>query len=448
MSALRWSTLDDVGGDPIDTSSLIYLGDANPWWALQDNGFYNQVIRFPTLQAHARQPAPWCMNGIYLGVDNPAGESINFTSGTAPTSTQYSGLPLTYERGDVVWQSLPLAGGALGQVCIYSGTQSFRFGIQTASLVNFGDTTVTLNKVGVLATGLYITIGDGVDVYKILKVTDPPPPDNPTIDITPGALIGIPVGAAITPTIPTAAPVNVGDTQVQLENVEGLVPGQYIKIGDAPDTYKIVKVTLATMDIAPGALIGVAVGAAIAIAGGAPVGMQTSKTVNKGDTTVMLDKADGLMPGQNVTIGGDGAHVYTIVTVTLPTIDIASITGAPGAHAVVPVGKAIAFSPAAFSTFGEVENVGNSVTYGADAPLLLNDRYVTVIATATMTLPAKPGDGETHSIKSQAGVTTKVVTEGGALKIDGGPTATVLPGQNGTFRYSAAIGATGEWERR
>ena len=30
---------------------------------------------------------------------------------------------------------------------------------------------------------------------------------------------------------------------------------------------------------------------------------QTSKTVNKGETTVTLNKVDGLVPGQNVTIG-------------------------------------------------------------------------------------------------------------------------------------------------
>ena len=116
---------------------------------------------------------------------------------------------------------------------------------------------------------------------------------------------------------------------------------------------------------------------AIAIAGGTPVDAQTSKTVNKGDTTVTLNKVDGLMPGQDVTIG-EGADVYRIVKVTLPEIDIT-----PGwKHDVVDVGKAIAFSPARFSTFGEVVNIGNSTSYAVDTLLKLEDRYVTVTATA------------------------------------------------------------------
>ena len=196
-----------------------------------------------------------------------------------------------------------------------------------------------------------------------------------------------------------------------LNNVEGLVPGQYITIGDGADTYKIVKVTLATIDITPGALIGVSVGAAIAIAGDTSIGAETSKTVNEGDKTVTLNKVNGLVPGQDVTIGG-GTAVYTIVKVALPTIDIASINSLPGAHAVVPVGKAIAFSPATFSMFGDVVNIGNSTAYAVGKLLTLADRYVTVTATESiMTLPKSPVDGQTHDIKSGTGVTTTVETE-------------------------------------
>jgi hypothetical protein len=43
--------------------------------------------------------------------------------------------------------------------------------------------------------------------------------------------------------------------------------------------------------------------------------------VHFGDTTVTVNRVDGLKPGQHVTIGG-GADVYTIVKVTLPAIDI------------------------------------------------------------------------------------------------------------------------------
>ena len=59
-------------------------------------------------------------------------------------------------------------------------------------------------------------------------------------------------------------------------------------------------------------------------------------------------------------------------------------------------------------------NIGKSTSYDASTSLTLGDRYVTVTKTGmTMTLPASPVDGQTHSIKSQAGVTTTVKTAGG-----------------------------------
>ena len=70
-----------------------------------------------------------------------------------------------------------------------------------------------------------------------------------------------------------------------------------------------------------------------------------------------------------------------------------------------------------------------------------------------MTLPKSPVDGQTHEIKSRTGVTTTVKTEDPEppeppvlkLKIDGQESVTLAPGDNRTFRYSAAIG---EWEIR
>ncbi len=453
MIAFEWATLGSAGPD--DFTWLRYLDEpynrptdrGHGWWALEhNNSFYRHMIRFPTMRAFARLPAPWFVNGIYLGRDDIGPPKVSFTAAPTLPNTQDNLDPLTYEKGDVVWNSEPSSGGPIGQVCIVSGTQSLSLGYQTVGPVNFGDTTVTINKVNGLMPGQYITIGDEADVYKIVKVTEPPLSANPTIDITPGALVGVPVGAAIIFTIPTIAPVNVGDTQVRLDNVEGLVLGQYIKIGDGPDTYKIVKVTLGTIDITPGALpvSGIGPGAAIEIAA-LPTGVQTAKPVSKGDTTVMLTGADSLMPGQNVTIGG-GADVYTIVTVTLPTIDIEAINPPPGALAPVSIGKAIAFSPATFSTFGEVVNIGKSMSYAVNKQLELTDRYVTVTATGTiMTLPKSPVDGQTHSIKSLVGVTTTVDTVGGVLNIDGQNSVTLASGDNGTFRYSAV---TGEWEIR
>jgi len=88
-------------------------------------------------------------------------------------------------------------------------------------------------------------------------------------------------------------------------------------------------------------------------------------------------------------------------------------------------------------------------------PLKLMDRYVTMTAiggpiTLTMTLPKSPVDGQTHDIKCGTDVTTAVETEDPGppapkLKIDGQNSVTLAPGENGTFRYSAAAG---EWEIR
>ncbi len=89
---------------------------------------------------------------------------------------------------------------------------------------------------------------------------------------------------------------------------------------------------------------------------------------------------------------------------------------------------------------------GPSTTYSANQALALADRFVSVTVTGTtMTLPASPFDGQCHAIKSTALVTTTVDTSGGTLNIDGVTTATVLPGINTTFRYSAVAG---EWEAR
>jgi hypothetical protein len=331
--------------------SWLTYSPSTDWWEWWNQGVYRVVFRLPTVANAVRSPAPWFPNGIFLGRDDIP-PMIRFTAAPTtdePPKLQFSGQPQTYERGDVLWNSKTSAGGPMGQVCIDSGTQSLPLGIHTANAVNVTDTTVKLDRVDAFTPGQYITIGAGAHAYMIMEVK----PIDSTIDITPGAFISVGVGAAIAFTVPTAAPVNVGDIQVRLDNVEGLVPGQYIEIGDGTEAYKIGKITLATMHITPGAVTGVAIGAAIAIAGGTPIGVQTSKTVNKGDTAVSLNKVNGLMAGQNVTIGGE-EHVYTVVNITLPTIDIVPINDPPGAHAFVPVGKAISFSPARFATFGSV----------------------------------------------------------------------------------------------
>lgn len=313
MVALNWATLDATG-NPDDSTWLHYIDGNGPgvvsrrrhWWELTNNDFnYRHMMRFPTTLTNARQPAPWFPNGIFLGRDDDGladdPPKVIFTAAPEPPKAQYNGSnsPITYERGDVVWNSEPLAGGPIGQACITSGTLTLTpfVGVETAEPVNLGDTTVKLNKVDGLESGQYITIDGGTDIYTIVKVT--------LLD--------------------------------------------------------------STIDIAPAALVG------------------------------------------------------------------------------APVGAAIAFSPATFSTFGEVVNIGNSTSYAGNVLLALADRYVTVTMTGmTMTLPPSPEDGQTHSIKSRTGVITMVDTADGVL-MDGALSATVGPLENRNFRYSAAIN---EWEIR
>lgn len=154
---------------------------------------------------------------------------------------------------------------------------------------------------------------------------------------------------------------------------------------------------------------------------------------------------DNLVQWTYITIAADNRLFQIVndpshsVPANMLVLDSAATLGAGGA---------IAFHPAAFSTFGLVD--GPSKVYAVDTLLTLADRYVTVTATGmTMTLPAKAlvpnvEDGQTHSIKSQKGVTTKVNSADG-IAIDGSLTAMVMPLENRDFRYSAAMG---EWEIR
>jgi hypothetical protein len=118
------------------------------------------------------------------------------------------------------------------------------------------------------------------------------------------------------------------------------------------------------------------------------------------------------------------------------------VTIDPAADATV-ADALVAFSHAEFAAFGIVDSPSRS--YDIDHTLDRSDRYITVTATSTQTLPADPIDGQTQDIKSGKGVTTIVNTEGAVLTIDGQAAVTLGPSINGTFRYNAA---TGEWELR
>ena len=79
MIAFEWATFKSAGDDIEDSISLSYLAEpgvppesrGHGWWALaHNNSLYRHMIRLPTTRANARLPAPWFVNGIYLGRDD------------------------------------------------------------------------------------------------------------------------------------------------------------------------------------------------------------------------------------------------------------------------------------------------------------------------------------------------------------------------------------------
>ncbi len=712
---------------PVDFLYFVYRPTIEPsaeiqlplnWWEFQSNNVSRSIVRFPTARSEVRQPAPWMPNGLFIGMDDP----INLNHPPIHMTAALS-LPkdLTYDRGDIVWGTQPAAGESIGQVCITGGTQMSEFPLLTDTELLKDDTTVMLVSsssddywLKLFKKGQYVTIGDKSDVYKVTKI----PLHNQQIEISPGAAAVIPKGALVAFTSQTVDIVKKDDKTVKVKLNKDVYPtvysrlmiGQYVTIGDAPDVYKIGKVTSPTIDVESinppilgaqvpipkgaaiqindiktkekiepgqikitvnktdgivvgqniiigrgqdqlgnrfiyriinigqgtidielinppiiGAQIPIPIGAAIRINGnitgiqtkekiepgqikipidktdgivvgqnitigdgqdqlknpfvyeiikidpginptidiksinppiiGAQVtiaigifiqidGIQTTAEIKLGNTIIPIDKTDGIVVGQNITIGNGqdqlkNPFVYKIIKIDpeiKPTIEIESINEPiPRAQTFIPIGtviqiadntvtdietvanikpgetiaiditdgiavgqnitfvtkdskdqkgdpfvykiikidpgtieildpttgrpttakadvtaaKAIQFSPAVFSTFGTVENIGKSTSYSANQTLKHSDRYVSVTVTElTMILPDSPRDGQTHSIKSKAGVSTKVIASTAAtgdVLIDGTLTVVIESLENRTFRYSIA---TKEWEIR
>jgi len=353
MVALNWATLDACGGTE-DSTWLRYLdGDeaGHRWWGLINNEpTYRHMVRFPTTRAFARLAAPWFPNGIFLGRDDDMltpenfpdrPPKVAFTAAAAPPKNQYDNgnPPITYERGDVVWNSRPELGGPLGQVCITSGT------------------------------------------------------------CAPAPLSGVQTAETVT--------VNPDVTTVKINILERLVQGQHITIGGTTN-YRVVKITLPTIDISPNALPGAAPGTflsaktPIAIVGEPPDGIETAACVKVGDPTVTLNDlpVKGLVPGQKIEVANSDPtkppNIHEIVKVTLPTIDIKTPPAPPGppAGTIIANGTAIAFRDAEFATFGSVRG---TVTVDVTATTALDATYETIklsgslAADTTITVPSEDG---------------------------------------------------------
>jgi hypothetical protein len=221
-----------------DYSTLLYTddpaSDAYRWWTLQNISYYRSVMRFPTIGSQARYPAPWFTNGFFIGnANDPVGRNpaaMHFTAaatvtGQAP-AIQFDGSPQTHELADVVWNNRPAPGGALGQVCIASGTQGSPRNIGTTSslAITAGDTSLTLDNETSFAVGQYFTIAGLDGVFQITM-----PLAGRLVTFTPTApMPGAPKGAAIN--VVTVAQTTAGNQNVIVDTTVGLLVGQYITI--------------------------------------------------------------------------------------------------------------------------------------------------------------------------------------------------------------------------
>ena len=157
------------------------------WLSFLHNGS-RHLMQLPLAVENLRRWAPQFRQGIFYHSYNAPTQLVSHSAGSAvPTEG-------TWERGDLIWNDTPAASGPIGWVCTSPGTQGIlNGGLTTGSIdVDNNPTLLVVSSATDLEKGQYITIGEGTDTYKVVKV------NLPTIDIAaPGALVGAPPGAAI-----------------------------------------------------------------------------------------------------------------------------------------------------------------------------------------------------------------------------------------------------------
>jgi hypothetical protein len=460
--ALSFGTPDAPNTD----YNVLRYDSTKHWWELQNSSQHRRPIAFPTMQCGSRQAAPQFRHGIFLGGDAGALADVSFIAAPTLPATQYSSdnAPLTYEMGDVVWQSAPVLGGPLGWVCVQAGMQDQLRFATTGDLLAF-DTALTLANPTSFAVNQFITIAGVTGIRQIVALAGSVATLNTAGDNAANIVDGA-VAVKMIGTIPNGSPALVVD------DTSRLLIGQYIAIAGVTGRQKIVSLgtpaalecaTAETYDFDDGftlvvqidngpvqtvtfhtadfADIHAALASEVAMLLDAALTYSSTTATSGGTKVTITSEAKGLSSHVQVTGGTANAALGFSPSVVDGTANLVTIE-TPNADATA-TDAIIEFWPATFSTFGVVESPSKS--YAVDTPLTLADRYITVIETGmTMTLPASPVDGQTHSIKSRTNVTTKVDSAGGVL-IDGTLTTTVEPLENRTFRYSAAMN---EWEIR
>jgi hypothetical protein len=168
MDAFVWETPDAPN---VDYSLLRYtdntLSQFHRWWTLWNSDVnYRAVMRFPTIQTGARRPAPWFPNGFFLGLEGSVpGNGMAFTAAPSLLEFQANNTPQSYDVGDVVWQSTPVPGSALGLVCVAGGI--LNPGTTTTSNITPASVMFTVASAAGMIIGQVITIG-GVPGYKTI----------------------------------------------------------------------------------------------------------------------------------------------------------------------------------------------------------------------------------------------------------------------------------------
>lgn len=166
-----------------DISTCTYGGDSDPWWIYTNDNQagYREFMRLPTSMPNAdpRVPAPWFANGVYLG---PVVGTANMggltqmrlwaSTESAIPSRQRSGMPISYEVGDMGIDAAVSTGSRLGRRCTSAGTLSA--GVLPASMptatTTSGSATITVSSGSGLAKGQYIAIVGVTGTKQIFSV--------------------------------------------------------------------------------------------------------------------------------------------------------------------------------------------------------------------------------------------------------------------------------------